>query len=176
MNKLGLTVFLVAALCVSLGSAEYARAVCYLNVSTSNVDGEIYLVQRTPDSPTEITVEVRGLTPNAFHGFHIHTSGNLTGGCDTTGPHFNPLNKTHGAPFDNERHYGDLGNIVSDPFGVVKKKFSDKLVTLSGNNSVIGRAFVVHEGRDDYGQGGFNDSKTTGHAGARIACGVIEQL
>jgi len=31
----------------------------------------------------------------------------------------------------------------------------------------------VHADEDDLGRGGFPDSKTTGHAGARIACGVI---
>lgn len=39
--------------------------------------------------------------------------------------------------------------------------------------SIIGRAVVLHADADDLGRGGFADSKTTGHAGPRIACGVI---
>ena len=178
--KATLTLFIVA-ICVSVGTASLmvpsflrtAKATCDLTFSKANVTGTIHLIQKQPNAPTEILVEVKGLAPNTFHGFHIHAVGNLTGGCDSTGPHFNPLNKTHGAPFDDERHFGDLGNIVSDANGVARKRFNDRFVTLSGPNSVIGRAFVVHEGRDDYGQGGFPDSKTTGHAGARIACGII---
>lgn len=33
------------------------------------------------------------------------------------GPHFNPLKKDHGAPMDEVRHAGDLGNIVAGPNG-----------------------------------------------------------
>jgi len=38
---------------------------------------------------------------------------------------------------------------------------------------VIGRSIVVHEDEDDLGRGGHTDSKITGHAGARLACGII---
>lgn len=31
----------------------------------------------------------------------------------------------------------------------------------------------VHADEDDLGKGGYEDSKTTGHAGGRLACGVI---
>ena len=57
--------------------------------------------------------------------------------------------------------------------GVAVATITDRLVKLSGETSVIGRAIVVHADRDDLGRGGFPDSLTTGHAGARVACGVI---
>ena len=39
--------------------------------------------------------------------------------------------------------------------------------------SVVGRSVVIHADEDDLGLGGQSDSLTTGHAGARLACGVI---
>ena len=36
-----------------------------------------------------------------------------------------------------------------------------------------GRTLIVHEDEDDLGLGSFEDSKTTGHAGKRIACAII---
>eukprot|EP01087_Luapelamoeba_hula_P008008 TRINITY_DN1989_c0_g1_i2.p1 TRINITY_DN1989_c0_g1~~TRINITY_DN1989_c0_g1_i2.p1 ORF type:complete len:115 (+),score=15.37 TRINITY_DN1989_c0_g1_i2:145-489(+) len=56
---------------------------------------------------------------------------------------------------------------------LLKKEFGDTLISLFGPHSVIGRTMVVHADEDDLGTGGHNDSKTTGHAGARIACCVI---
>ena len=43
----------------------------------------------------------------------------------------------------------------------------------TGQTTVIGRAIVLHADADDLGQGGFEDSLTTGHAGGRIGCGEI---
>ena len=97
----------------------------------------------------------------------------MTNGCTSAGPHFNPHGKTHGAMEDEERHVGDLGNVSAGEDGVAKFDFTDKLVKLNGPLSVIGRTMVVHADQDDLGKGGVELSKTTGNAGARIACGVI---
>ena len=89
------------------------------------------------------------------------------------------------------RHVGDLGNVVAGADSVAKVDFSDNLVALFGPHSVIGRTMVVHALEDDLGLFWiyfgkelilFNgrgvgekaeESKKTGNAGARLACGVI---
>ena len=97
-----------------------------------------------------------------------------------SGPHFNPAGKSHGAPGDEERHAGDLGNITAGADGVAAVALKDTQIPLSGPNSIVGRAVVVHELADDLGKGDHSEvgvqgktSKTTGNAGARLACGVI---
>jgi Cu/Zn superoxide dismutase len=39
-----------------------------------------------------------------------------------------------------------------------------------------GRAMIVHADEDDLGRGSHEDSKTTGHSGARIGCAVFGRL
>lgn len=45
---------------------------------------------------------------------------------------------------------------------------------LSGEQSVVGRACMVHALTDDLGLGGDDGSLATGNAGSRVACGVVE--
>lgn len=85
----------------------------------------------------------------------------------------NPFSKTHGAPTDSERHVGDLGNFKTDGQGNSKGSITDELIKLIGPESVLGRTIVVHGGTDDLGKGGHEQSKVTGNAGSRPACGVI---
>ncbi|KIO21358.1 hypothetical protein M407DRAFT_245499 [Tulasnella calospora MUT 4182] len=139
----------------------------------SGVTGKLKIVQDGHWNPVHITGKITGLTPNALRGFHIHALGDLSNGCMSTGTHFNPFGKTHGAPEDAERHVGDLGNVQSDKDGVADIDIRDNLISLYGVYSILGRSFIVHTGTDDLGRGGHEDSKTTGHAGGRAACGVI---
>jgi Cu-Zn family superoxide dismutase len=103
--------------------------------------------------------------------------GDLTKGCMSAGGHFNPANAPHGGPLDDAftRHAGDLGNIEADAEGVAEFEMVDAMLSLqpASEMSIIGRSVIVHADEDDLGRGSFPDSKTTGHAGARLACGVI---
>jgi len=79
----------------------------------------------------------------------------------------------HGAPDGDKRHHGDLGNIVADNQNTAVINISDTVIQLTGPNSIVGRAFVVHEKEDDLGLGGDDGSTKTGNAGSRLACGIV---
>ncbi|MCO5584793.1 hypothetical protein L7F22_038725 [Adiantum nelumboides] len=123
-------------------------------------------------SPTNVKVKVTGLKPGK-HGFTLHEFGDLSKGCFSTGLHYNPNKMTHGGPGDEIRHAGDLGNVVAGADGVAETTMVDFQIPLVGPNSVIGRAFVVHDLADDLGKGGRKRSLITGQAGGRLACGVV---
>ncbi|EFJ17973.1 hypothetical protein SELMODRAFT_233596 [Selaginella moellendorffii] len=138
----------------------------------SEVGGVVHFSQENEGAPSTITGEVTGLSPGK-HGFHVHALGDTTNGCNSTGPHFNPTNKEHGAPEDDTRHVGDLGNLTAGDSGKVEISIKDSQIKLCGPHSIIGRAIVVHADPDDLGKGGHELSKETGNAGARVACGII---
>ena len=146
------------------------KAVAVLK-STEGVCGTVYFTQEG-NGPTTVTGSLSGLKPG-LHGFHVHALGDTTNGCMSTGPHFNPAGKEHGAPEDENRHAGDLGNVNVGGDGKVDFTITDSQIPLCGPNSVIGRAVVVHADPDDLGKGGHELSKTTGNAGARVGCGII---
>ncbi|MFQ6604020.1 MAG: superoxide dismutase family protein [Fidelibacterota bacterium] len=116
-----------------------------------------------------VTGTISGLTAGP-HGFHIHEYGDCTDPAGkSAGGHFNPAGAPHGDRGQpaNKRHVGDLGNIVADKKGIAQIDFIDPLLSFSGDNNIIGRAVVVHAGRDDL------TSQPSGAAGPRLACGVI---
>ena len=117
-----------------------------------------------------VTVAAKGLTPG-LHGFHIHEHGDCSAlDAASAGGHFNPDGTPHGAPENPsaQRHMGDLGNLEAGQDGTAHYENTDSLLSLTGPNSIVGKAVIVHAQPDDF------TSQPTGNAGPRIACGVIE--
>lgn len=141
--------------------------------SDKKVKGVVYFTEDIKNNLVKIDVNISGLKKNATHGFHVHEAGDLTDHCQTMCAHFNPYHKNHGCPGKKVRHVGDLGNLETDGFGCAMYSFSDDAVKLRGKSNILGRGLIIHADPDDCGEGGFEDSLTTGHAGKRIACAII---
>jgi superoxide dismutase, Cu-Zn family len=124
---------------------------------------------------TRLDVTFTRLPPGP-HGFHIHVAGDLRGeGCSGACAHWHTGRGRgiHGGPPGSQgtRHTGDLGNIeIPDGSSEVRTSYM-----LSGvvPADLWGRTLIVHEGPDDLGHGGHDDSLTTGHSGARIGCAIF---
>lgn len=150
-------------------------AVAKVTGSNGAVSGTIKFICSIEKGAVHIVGEVRGLTPGK-HGFHVHQFGDTSDGCTSMGPHYNPAGHSHGAPGDAARHVGDLGNIEADGKGVARVDLWDSLVTLKGEQSIVGRGVVIHGGVDDLGtgkEGKAAESKKTGNAGPRVGCAPI---
>ncbi|HEX5789131.1 MAG TPA: superoxide dismutase family protein [Woeseiaceae bacterium] len=151
-------------LAVSATAAAELRA-----ASDSNVAGTLEFIQ---DGDTlRIEGEITGLAPGQ-HGLHVHEFGDCSApDASSAGEHFAPRSSEHGAPTDptDERHAGDLGNIVAGEGGRAKVTVVADSLTLQGGESIVGRAIVVHADADDL------ETQPSGNSGSRVGCGVIER-
>ena len=111
--------------------------------------------------------------PPGKHGFHIHKAGDLRGeGCHGLCEHYDIGKNSHGGPNSHERHTGDLGNIELLK-GICKKIYHIKGISVK---DLWGRSIIVHQDEDDLGKGPHEDSKVTGHSGARIGCAIFGRV
>jgi Cu-Zn family superoxide dismutase len=143
-------------------------------IESSKVKGEVLFTQRK--GGVSVDYVFRKLPPG-LHGFHIHRAGDLRGeGCKGACDHWSKKPAQHGGPpgHTGPRHTGDLGNL-SIPEGKEECKGSLFLKHVFVEE-LYGRSVIVHEDEDDYGRGPHEDSKTTGHSGARIGCAIIGRL
>ena len=132
-----------------------------------------------------VNVKVSGLAAG-LHGTHIHATGACTdvngvafGGA---GGHFNPHGAPHGEHTRDElsaQHAGDLPNLTANNDGRGRLNTASAHFTLARADAeslfdTDGSAIVIHANQDDYvTQGG---TAGPGQSGARIACGVIEEI
>ncbi|KAH9754532.1 Integrase catalytic domain-containing protein [Citrus sinensis] len=104
------------------------------------------------ESPTILNGYLHGLPPG-HHGFHVHAAGDTRHECNSAGSHFDPHNMSHGGKEDEHRHVGDLGNLFGDVYGnAYLSHFLDNKIRLTGPDSIIGRAIVIHKDQDDFGR------------------------
>ncbi len=146
--------------------AEVLLAVVRLEpVGDSDVRGQVRF-QQSSDG-LRVTGRIEGLTPGK-HGFHVHQYGDLSDATEgkSAGGHYAPKGQPHGRPEDEQRHVGDLGNIVANEQGIASIEIMDDVIELNGETSILGRALVIHSGEDKFTQ-------PSGDAGSRVAFGVI---
>ena len=152
----------------------------------SGIEGVVTFKERKGDFPepgVEIVARVKGLTPG-HHGMHIHEIANCSNVSPTgtigaflgAGGHFDPGPFGMSHPDANHPfHMGDIPNLEVNAGGVGHLTHTSSRITLSpGPLSVFdanGSAIIVHAG-PDLGTTGV----AGGSGGARLACGVIEQV
>jgi Cu-Zn family superoxide dismutase len=151
---------------------------------------EVGTARFTMDHGGEVTAAVEVGVPAGspeFHGMHIHSNANGTGCVPGTGftgvlGHWDVGGHIHGA------HTGDLPPLVRQSDGTAVTTFVvDKFLAAD----LVGKALVVHAGPDNFANvplgaasnqytdngtafSGTGGTASTGNAGARYACGVIE--
>jgi len=117
-----------------------------------------------------IELEVTGLPPGQWVGFHVHETGKCEAAAkhESAGGHFDPGGKEHGYKAPGGPHVGDMPNLHVEADGTVRAQVFNSAIRLGeGDNDVIGRALMIHGGPDDY------QSQPSGKSGARHACAVI---
>ena len=79
-------------------------------------------------------------------------------------PQFN-----HGPPDSRQRHAGDLGNIEVKSDGTAQFVLTDKLLSLVGGRSIIGRSIVIDQEPDDF-------TRASDRGRRPALCGVIGRV
>lgn len=165
-KSLGLVLFFVSASTISV-FAETGIATIIGTSAGSEVSGEVKF-EDTAEG-LKVGVQVENVLPGK-HGFHIHQYGLCQDEGKAAGGHYNPEGAGHGFVMKDgfsKAHAGDFGNIEVGPDGKGSLETVIPGLTLSnGTRNAAGRAVILHEKEDDFGQ-------PTGNAGGRIGCGQI---
>ncbi|MDP1886035.1 superoxide dismutase family protein, partial [Polaromonas sp.] len=118
------TAFLVLTTAALLGACASTpggpRANAQLQPTTGNTtSGSVSFVQK--GNKVLVSGEIRGLKPNAEHGFHVHEKGDCSSGDGmSAGGHFNPTGAPHGSHGMGMHHTGDLPSLKADAGGVAR--------------------------------------------------------
>lgn len=136
--------------------------------ANNNARGMVHLMENR-DGSVEVQVDLTGV-PAGVHGFHVHEKGDCSDNGMAAGGHFNPTMAPHAGPEAASHHAGDFGNVTADANGVVHTTMTTRGIMLTGENSAVGKAIILHAGADDL------TTQPSGNSGARIACGVLQTM
>ena len=156
-------------------------------VAMTGVDGTPLgaVTLRHTDAGTRVRADLQGLTPG-FHGFHVHD----VGVCEADAPdgpfttatgHYVGDGSTHGD------HDGDMPSLYVTEDGKTSMTVALDAFTVEELTEGDGTALIVHAAPDNFGYvpdrytasdaeapGPDQTTTSTGDAGARVACGVVE--
>ena len=137
--------------------------------SKSSVTGQAVFSEKNGKVRLEINLTGVESGPAAVH---LHSIGDCSSEDGTSsGGHWNPTKEQHGKWGAPPFHSGDIGNIKIDKSGKGTLTFIDQQNRWSiggpSETNIIGRAVVVHQGKDDM------ISQPSGAAGERTGCGPI---
>lgn len=140
--------------------------------SDSKVNGEVTFTDE--NGKVKMMATFTGLTPGE-HAIHIHETADCSSADGkSAGGHWNPTNQPHGKwGAATGYHKGDIGNFTADASGNATVDFpaTDEWCIGCGdtNKDIVGRAVIVHQGKDDF------TTQPTGDAGGRVSCtGIIK--
>lgn len=139
--------------------------------SGSNLSGTVEFVEENGE--VTMRADLTGLTEGT-HAIHLHETGDCSAQDATSaGGHWNPTFEPHGEWGDEGGyHRGDIGNFEANAEGNAQFDFSTDQWCIGCEDekkNILGKAVIVHQGKDDY------VSQPSGDAGTRIGCGVIQR-
>ena len=147
---------------------DSGKAMIHGTTEDSPVTGTA-VFKMTEGGNMSVVVDIEHASPG-LHGLHIHQFGACDDAGKAAGGHYNPDAVKHGNVMKEGvigAHAGDFGNIKIGPDGTGHLEVMAPALALGGDRRTIGgRAIILHEKADDFGQ-------PTGNAGGRIACGTI---
>eukprot|EP00096_Caligus_rogercresseyi_P016610 TRINITY_DN933_c0_g1_i7.p1 TRINITY_DN933_c0_g1~~TRINITY_DN933_c0_g1_i7.p1 ORF type:complete len:433 (+),score=120.62 TRINITY_DN933_c0_g1_i7:227-1525(+) len=137
-----------------------------VSIDADGITADLAFTQESPESQLNIAGTFSGLEPG-LHGIAIHSGSGEN--CSDLGPHFNPLDGSHGSASSEDRHAGDLGNIEVNEEGVgeinISLPLESSLFGDDDESSVLNKVLVIYAEEDPGVEG---EGELT-----PLACGLI---